>query len=510
VTEAMRSWRSHSENFDIRSRPCERPQCWTRARQPKTPMDLARLPWVAATFAVASTLAAASAGAQMPEAVIYRPSTGAPLGAPVLVPLGVELRPQQSVSAATVVAGSISPEAPNCRLSLTTTVGAALVNGAVPVTIGAPALPCGGGRYTLKLRFTIAETNQPNAFVDRDATLWIRFEPAVEVKTAAAQPVELRAVQVLPYGPWWGDNFSPGSPGRVQTVEIENKSIGPVTVAAQMSAAGSTPGGALNDLVRLVEARSTRIPPGGRAVVQLESATTTPAEPGAYPVSLLISAMEEGPTEPLARVTAVPFKVNVRWPLIWALLAIVAGYFLGRAIGLLREPAFAEKLRVFDRINELQIFASSKLKDDALFQELTALAQELDLLAEVTPAFKAKLAELEKRVIDALKVAPADAALAALAPGGAQRPSTRVSTPTNPLVRSYAWFVGKPSVETAAGVTRPLVVLGIFAVGCWSGLQVNYFNQPTFGDDGVLDLMPLIIWSATTLAVASTLEGFKR
>ncbi len=455
-----------------------------------------------------------SAAAQaIPEAVIFVPKTGTPLAAPINIPLPSPLDKDRTV-AAEIVPGSLTDMPVTCPLAVTTTVaGAATGTNAVAVTLAAPSVPCGGGHHRLTLRVTAQPTGQqagdaPALLVQEDVSLWIRFEPGLDVTPANTQTAELRVVGcwtcLTGMRPVVTSFLTPEVWTKSQSYVVKNTSIGSVSLHSEIVPTGSSPVSAAH-AVTLSGGASGDLLPGATATVTVESAAQKELDAGTYDLGLMLTGTEAGsPPRPIQESTTVPIRLSLRYGVSWALGALVIGLLVGRGIALIQDPAYASKLEFFDRIRAVRSRARADHAADIVFQQLDTLERRLDSIYGAVPdAMKTELTNIENSLDPGLAAARAGAPAAA-------RPS---------LARSGGWLVGQatwlltgtqPPTKLGADVIRPSVQLVIVLVGLFTGLRANYVNVATFGANGILDLLPAVIWSAATVAVAKTLDAFAK
>lgn len=438
-------------------------------------------------------------------AVVFVPKTGAPLASPMLVKLPGSLAAGQLLNA-TVVPGSLNPATPTCPLPLTTTVaGTTLGNETVAVTLDAPALTCGGGRYSLTLRLTTQggpDGAMPRVLADFPVLLHVRFEPSVELRPGSTQPVSLQGITCWFCWP----SLPPALTGFLlpqiargpQTVEVQNTSIGSIRVKPTLDEAGDVSTG-----LELRSGAPQEILPGGTVRLGIGIKQESTVRAGAHDRRVMLAVAEANVTgEAVERFTSIPVRLNLRIGVSWALFALFVGYLLGRAINLVQDPAFAAKIAFFDRLRMVRFHAIAAGRWDGeggVKGRVETIAETLEYTTGVPDVLKAQLDAIEANL---------GSQFAALPLGGQFPPAV----PTRSISSVFGWILGgsPPSVRIGADLVRPLAQLAIIAVGLLTGLKLYYLDAPTFGANGILDLMPLVVWAATTMAVAKSLDAFKR
>jgi hypothetical protein len=420
----------------------------------------------------------------------------------MLIELPSPIEANQRVTAA-VVPGSLDPAVPTCPIAPSATVaGEAPGSRTVAVTLSVPPLACGGGAYTLRLRLTVQGGTQPQSVTDIPISLTVRFEPSVELRPPATQTVLLNGVTCwlcwFSQEPWLTNFLFPQLTSEARTVEVQNTSIGAISITQRVDRLS----GVSADWAEAGTDNTRQLAPSGTDRLHLRLAPETTLRAGTHDRTMVLDVAEAGVTgaDPVKRFVSLPVQVKMRVGVSWALLALLAGYLVGRAINLLQDPAFAEKITFLDRLRKVEFLAVANDKWNEVKAELEAIARELEIRTGVTEALKARLSKIEDQL--------AGPKLAALT----QDEERQVGLRAGITARALGWILGgsQPSVSIGADLVRPLVQIAIIVVGLLAGLKINYVDAATFGANGVLDLIPLVVWGATTMAVAKSLDAFKR
>lgn len=439
------------------------------------------------------------------EAVVFVPKTGSPLQGVIQVPLDIPLEKDRTVTA-TIVPGSVENLPPSCALALAANVMAPVVGTtSVTVSIGAPSIPCGGGKHNLRLHLAAqASGAAPVTLKEVAVTLWIRFEPSLEVLPTIATPVVLK--QVTCY--WCWSPFSVNASGaaatfiKSQSVDIRNGSIGSISVMAAVVAQGASPTSSAN-AIQVVHNMPLMLEPGERATLQI----TAPDEPrvgaGTYDMRLSLTATERVGTQPLSNVTMTPVRLDVRYGVSWVCVALFLGWLFGRGFTLVQDPVFVANAEFLQHLRYVQRLAALRGAPDKTKEDLSNIETALQSLwGPVSDALKTKLAEIERSLEPTFASSPAP---------GATPTGARLHVPQ--IFTSISWLLTgtRLPVDIGLDIVRPSLQLVILLAGVISGIKINYTDATTFGANGLLlDLLPVFIWGATTIAVAKTLDSFKR
>ena len=259
----------------------------------------------------------------------------------------------------------------------------------------------------------------------------------------------------------------------MQTFDVRNTSVGSVTVTPTLLTQGNTPDAAAKAVVVDDAVTGTAIPAAGislkpqeRRAIRLATATDRPTRAGAQTLRLDLAVAEAGEAAPITRTVTVPLKLNVRYPAIWAVVALLLGWFVGRLLLLINDPAYAARLDFFGQIRDLGVRVGDLSPGQAkvvLLTRLDRLRSDLEHATAVTQPMKDTLEELAWRVSMLLALAaarpaspPANVANAfehcrgqRAVPGRRLRP-TRI---TRPALNALAVAALNPLAVFAAGTS---------------------------------------------------------
>jgi hypothetical protein len=292
---------------------------------------------------------------------------------------------------------------------------------------------------------------------------------------------------------------------RSQSFAVKNSSIGSVSLRGEIVAQGSSPLAAAG-AVKLSGAGGDELAPGATTTVTVEATPQGDLYAGAYDLRLTLTGAEAGgPPQPIQGSTAVQVRLSLRYGVSWALAALVGGLLVGRGIALIQDPVYASKLEFLDHLRMVRLHALAVGATGDVITQLGTLERTLDsIYGPIPDSLKNELASIETRLDPTLAAVRADATEAAPAPSLAQRGRR--------LVGWASWLLTgtQPPTRVGADVIRPGVQLVIVLVGLFTGLRANYVEVATFGQNGILDLLPAVIWSAATVAVAKSLDAFAK
>lgn len=550
---------------------------------------------------LAAPLAAPPAGAVLPtlDGGAYSITTvNEQIQATVELPLAPALGDRQTVTVA-VPPETIIAEQGTCRgiagAPFQVTVGTVAQprvgeeRTAVPLTFG--RIAC-AGNHRFALRLSVIE-HPPTADANRGTRLVRTSQQIVEVRFRSPPVLALvspsvQEVPALDVASCWAclwpgrgkgldvwmwatsmlaPQLTPGAAERQMRIMVRNASLGPVLVNARIIGRGATPAAAVaalrfapDDVGRettfVASLKDLLLGSGEELDITLRpdwSAGRIPT--GAQDLSLVVEARSVGLDEAVPAVLRVPVRLNVRHPIGWLVLALALGVWVGRMLAITREPAYAARLGLFqrlqvvkDRLRDLDDVEARKVLMFAA-DDLTA---RVEAGAETAATLETGVAALERCSIALLRIAAlsgsmagngaAEAALARArlaamggradeaddeikaalatvpAPAGALAPQRNLFDPApsdrRRIQRTPVWLrlVTSPGALPLPLVSRyvaPGLRLVLLGVTLLFGLDQFYFSgarAATLGAGGLTDYLPAFLWGLTAMAVTRSLD----